>query len=101
MIDQTAPKQPDSKNRLKNVLEQSLAVMCDAGSAAGDKVKIGSPQRSSLPLHMDAAYLQKGAMADAAKALATLWKISKPTGRSGERRPPDKLFLQLKLTSGA
>ena len=66
----------DSTNRLKSIFEQSLAVMCEGK----DSVKTGSQtervRQSSIPLHVDAVNLQKRALDNAAKALATLWKIS-------------------------
>ena len=67
----TANEQSGSSNRLKNIFDQSLAILCE-----GD----GGPlvRRSSIPLHIDAMSLQKRALSDAANALAALWKISKP-----------------------
>ncbi len=64
--------QPESTNRMKNIFEQSLAVL------RGDKNRTGNVQKHcvSLPLHIDAANVQKRAVEEAAKALASLWKIS-------------------------
>jgi hypothetical protein len=60
-----------STTHLKDVFDQSLAVLCEGASS-------GRVRRSCLPLHIDAANLQKRALSDAADALAALWKISKP-----------------------
>ena len=68
----------DSTNQLKSIFDQSLAVLCEGK----DTVKTGSQterlRRRSLPLHVDPVNLQKRALDNAAKALATLWKISEP-----------------------
>jgi hypothetical protein len=58
----------DSTEHLKEIFDQSLAVLCET--------KEVSPR--SLPLHIRAADLQKRALTDAAKALTMLWKISEP-----------------------
>jgi hypothetical protein len=74
----TVTADSDSTNHLKSIFDQSLAVLCEGKNT----VKTGSqPERllrSSLPLHVDVVNLQKRALDNAAKALATLWKISKP-----------------------
>jgi hypothetical protein len=57
-------------NQLKEKVKQSVALLCETEDA-----KSAPSGRSSLPIHIDAAYLQKGAIADAAHALATLWKV--------------------------
>ena len=71
-------EESDSTNQLKSIFDQSLAVLCEGK----DTVKTGSQtvwlRRKSLPLHVDAVNLQKRALDNAAKALATLWKISEP-----------------------
>jgi hypothetical protein len=59
-----------SKTHLKDMFDQSLAILCEGAGS----VRI---RRSFLPLHIDAANLQKRALSDAADALAALWKISK------------------------
>jgi hypothetical protein len=75
----------DSTNQLKSIFDQSLAVLCEGE----DTVKTGLQserlrrkslplRRKSLPLRIDAVNLQKRALDNAAKALATLWKISEP-----------------------
>ncbi len=84
---------PDSTNQLKKVVEQSLAMLGEGNDAPRTEVC-----RRSLPLYVDAANRQKVALLSAAKALASLWKVSKP---KLARRPPDGLMLQLKLTNGA
>jgi len=58
-----------SANQLKNIFDQSLAILRDGASAA-------RARRRSLPLHIDAVNLQKRALGDAANALTALWKIS-------------------------
>jgi hypothetical protein len=79
MISKTAiVEQSDSKNRLKGIFEHSLAVLCQDKSAAIRDAQDRRIRRASLPLHMDEASLRKRALDDAAKALATLWKISEP-----------------------
>ena len=74
----TVTEESNSTNQLKSIFDQSLAVLCEGK----DTVKTGSQterlRRRSLPLHVDAVNLQKRALDNAAKALATLWKISEP-----------------------
>jgi hypothetical protein len=74
----TVNEESDATNQLKSIFDQSLAVLCEGK----DTVKTGSQterlRRRSLPLHLDAVNLQKRALDNAAKALATLWKISEP-----------------------
>jgi hypothetical protein len=68
-----------SVNRLKNIFDQSLGILCEGASS----VRV---RRSSLPLRIDAVTLQKRALSNAANALAALWKISEtrsPKLRSG------------------
>ncbi len=83
----------NSKDHLKSVVEQSLALL-DQNKGASTEIS----SRRSLPLYVNAANLQKSAVVSASNALAALWNISKP--RYG-RRPPSALFLQLKCTNGA
>lgn len=68
----------DSTNHLKDVVEQSLAVLREGKDSVKAVFETGPPRRRSLPLHVDAANLQKRALSDAARALAELWKLSKP-----------------------
>jgi hypothetical protein len=58
-----------SANHLKNIFDQSLAILCEGAGS----VRV---RRNSLPLRIDAVNLQKRALSDAANALAALWKIS-------------------------
>ena len=82
----TVTAESDSTNHLKSIFDQSLAVLCEDN----DSVRAWSHTewlgRGSLPLHVDAVNLQKRALDNAAKALATLWKISEPT----RRKPQDR-----------
>lgn len=75
MIDKSPVPPSESANRLKNIFEQSLAVLAEKADAPAAK-----PQTiwRSLPLHVNAADLQKWAIDNAAEALASLWKISGP-----------------------
>jgi hypothetical protein len=66
----TLNEKSGSTTHLKAIFDQSLAVLCEGAGS----VRI---RRSCLPLHIDAANLQKRALSDAADALAALWKISK------------------------
>jgi hypothetical protein len=66
---------PESTNQLKNVFEQSLAVLCeDENVAAKDAHSLPIRHRSIHPQ----ADVRKRALNDAANALASLWKISGP-----------------------
>jgi hypothetical protein len=69
-------QQPDSTRSLRNICEQSLAVLCEGGDSVKTKSPAETSRRRSLPLYVDPANLQKRALGDAAKALAALWKIS-------------------------
>ena len=71
-------EQLDSKSHLKNVVDQSLAVLGADKNSAVVKPQGHELLRSALPLHVDPANLQKRALSDAATALAALWKVSKP-----------------------
>jgi len=66
----------DSTNHLKSIFDQSLAVLCEDKETVKNGSQAERLLRSSLPLHVDAVNLQKRALDNAAKALATLWKIS-------------------------
>jgi hypothetical protein len=62
---------------LKNVFEQSLAML---GETKTENTKRTAPLRgSAVPLHIEPAMLQKRAIDDAAKALASLWKVPGPS----------------------
>jgi hypothetical protein len=79
MIEKTVGNEKcDSAKQLANIFEQSLAVLCDGKKALTANRPIGRALRNSLPVYLDAASLQKRALDDAAKALATLWKIEEP-----------------------
>jgi hypothetical protein len=67
--EKTANEKSGSSNQLKNIFDQSLAILSEGASAVGVR-------RRSLPLHIDAVNLQKRALSDAANALTALWKIS-------------------------
>lgn len=68
-----------SSNHLKTVVERSLALL-------GEEAQPEPPRRNWLPLHCDASNLQKRVLDDAARALATLWKATKPS-RANFQRP--------------
>ena len=68
----------DSTNQLKSIFDQSLAVLCEGEDTVKTGLQTERLRRKSLPLHIDAVNLQKRALDNAAKALATLWKISEP-----------------------
>jgi hypothetical protein len=87
----------DSKDYLKSVVEQSLAIL-NQDKDDKDAASTETCRRRSLPVYVDAANLQKVAMVSASNALAALWKISTPVRAL---KPPHKVFLQLKLTNGA
>lgn len=79
MIHKTAVNEKcESTKHLANIFEQSLAVLCDGKNALREHEQTGRALRNSLPVYLDAASLQKRALDDAAKALATLWKIEEP-----------------------
>ena len=79
MIHKTAVNEKcDSPKHLANIFEQSLAVWCEGRKALTANRQTGRALRDSLPVYLDAASLQKRALDDAAKALATLWKIEEP-----------------------
>jgi hypothetical protein len=66
----------DSTNHLKSIFDQALAVLCEHNDSVRPRSQTERLRRGSLPLHIDAVSLQKRALDNAAKALATLWKIS-------------------------
>ena len=66
----------ESPAHLKNRVEQSVALLCKTRDTTVTNARAaGSPDRRSVPIHVDASYLQKGALVDAATALAALWKV--------------------------
>jgi hypothetical protein len=70
----TSNQNIESAMNLRNRIEQSVALLCERDEAK-TQPPAGSSDRRSLPIHIDTAYLQKGALVDAAKALAALWKV--------------------------
>jgi hypothetical protein len=74
----TVTEESNSTNHLKSIFDQSLAVLCESKDPAKTGLQTEPLRRSSLPLHVDAVNVQKRALNSAAKALATLWKISEP-----------------------
>ena len=84
VVTMTLAEPSESTSHLKRVFEQSLALLGDSrGSKAGETEASRSRLRS-MPLHIDAASLQKRAIANAAQALTALWKIS-PRAKSRSR----------------
>ncbi|MGA9899188.1 MAG: hypothetical protein WBQ09_13890 [Terriglobales bacterium] len=79
--------------QLKKVIEQSLAILGENNDTPRPVICL-----RSLPLYVNPANRQKVALLSAAKALASLWEVSKP---KPARRPPSELFLQLRCTNGA
>ncbi len=71
MKNQTVAQDLNNTAHLKDVYEQSLAMLSDFKQDT-------KRSRSAVPLHIDAASLRKRALDDAAKALATLWKVPSP-----------------------
>ena len=67
MKNQSVHQDLNNTAHLKDVYEQSLAMLSDSKTL-----------HSAVPLHVDPASLQKRALDDAAKALATLWKVPSP-----------------------
>jgi len=74
----TATEESNSTNHLKIIFDQSLAVLCEDNDSVRARSQSEWLRRGSLPLHVDVVNLQKRALDNAAKALATLWKISEP-----------------------
>lgn len=64
MSDGMSPtKNPGHANHLKDTVEQSLAAMCEPGDLVTIQPKPGVC-RTALPLRIDAAYLQRSALAE-------------------------------------
>ena len=74
----TATEESNSTNHLKSIFDESLAVLCEDNDSVRARPQTEWLRRGSLPLRVDAVNLQKRALDNAAKALATLWKISGP-----------------------
>jgi hypothetical protein len=91
MINNAMPQEkPDSATALKNIFDQSLAVLAEGKVVLTKDTRIGRACRDSTPLHINTAELQKRALEDAARALASLWKIS-DAGRSKSQGRPTRL----------
>jgi hypothetical protein len=82
----------DAKRKMEGIFDQSLAIL-----TASQDPAITSPQitratslssySNSLPIHIDKFSLQRRALVDAAKALATLWKVPEAKGTRLRSRP--------------
>jgi len=84
----TETEESDSTNHLKSIFDQSLAVLCEDKDSVRAWSQTERLRRGSLPLHVDAVNLRKRALDNAAKALATLWKISEPKRPKLQSRAP-------------
>ncbi len=71
----TVDEHSESAHHLKVVVEQSLDALREGKGSANTELS----RRRALPLHADAAALEKAALIAGAKALAELWKV--PEGR--------------------
>ena len=76
-------EQPVSTRQLRSIFDQSLAVLCEGNDVIKVALETGKAhnarlRRQTLPLRIDVATLRERALDQAAKALATLWKISGP-----------------------
>lgn len=66
----------ESTNQLKDIFEKSLAVLCrDKDDLTADP-KMRSIRDRSIPIKADESDIKKRAFDNAAKALATLWRVS-------------------------
>lgn len=65
----------ESTNHLKKVFERSLALLGEGHCSIAGETQASRSRLRSVPLHIDAASLQKRAIANAAQALTALWKI--------------------------
>jgi hypothetical protein len=73
----------ESAHHLRDIVEQSIAVLCERDEAAAKQAQVRASR--FLPLHADRASMQKAALTNAAKALASLWNVSRP-GRAKHSR---------------
>jgi hypothetical protein len=88
MINQAVPQEnPESVIHLKTVFEKSLAVLSEGKDALTKNTRIGRASRSTMPIRINAADLQKRALDDAAHALATLWKVQESGRPKVQIRP--------------
>jgi hypothetical protein len=89
----------DAKRKMENIFDQSLAVLCSGdvpsttSSSSTTKrsnvrrtAKAAESYTNSLPIHIDKISLQRRALVDAAKALATLWKVPETRGSRLQNR---------------
>lgn len=86
MSQQALTQNPESASHLKDVFEQSLAMLGEKNSGV-ERNKPIRQRRSAVPIHIDAACLQKRALEDAAKALASLWNVTTPGQTRVQNRP--------------
>ncbi|HKB99655.1 MAG TPA: hypothetical protein VKD23_12805 [Terriglobales bacterium] len=84
----TVTAESDSTSQLKSIFDQSLAVLCEGKNSVNTRSQADQLWSSSIPLHVDAVNLRKRALDNAAKALATLWKISEPKRPKLQSRAP-------------
>lgn len=73
MRDPAGVVKSESANQLKNVFEQSLAVLCEDESVVAKDAHSLPIRQRGIPQQAD---VRKRALNDAANALASLWKIS-------------------------
>jgi hypothetical protein len=85
MNNQAMNQNPETTNHLKDVFEQSLAML--EVRHAGATAESAATRGSAVPLHIDPAFLQKRALDDAAKALASLWRVPSSTRAKFNNRP--------------
>lgn len=71
-------QQSDSPNHLKSIVEQSLGVLREGKESEVAAAQKRPLRRRSLPIHFDVFNRERRALLEAAKALATLWKIPEP-----------------------
>jgi hypothetical protein len=90
------PLSKNSTSHLKNIVEQSLAVL-RKNKDSTETTPRSAPllRRRTLPLYVDAANLEKRALTDAANALSVLWKVSKPS----RTRVPSRALQPSRQTS--
>jgi hypothetical protein len=80
----------NAKRKMESIFDQSLAILNSGQppTAASSKARTASlsSYSNSLPIHIDNFSLQRRALVDAAKALATLWKVPENKGSSLQSR---------------
>jgi hypothetical protein len=75
---------------LKNVFEQSLAMLDETKMEKTSAKHAARLRGNVVPIHVDPAMLQKRAIDDAARALASLWKIPGPNRLQGRTMQPNR-----------